>query len=77
MTYGTLVTIDREGCISCGVCWGICPAFFEENPNDQKSQVTEAYRTGGSVAQGEAPPQLVTSVREAAEACPVTVITVG
>ncbi len=76
MGFGTLVTIDREGCISCGVCWASCPEFFEENANDNKSQVVETYRSAGSMGEGEAPPQILQSVREAAEACPVTVIAV-
>ncbi len=76
MVGGTRVTIDREGCISCGICWNTCPDFFEENPNDTKSQVIEGYRTDASPAEGMAPPELLASVREAAEGCPVSVIAV-
>ncbi len=76
MANGTRVTIDREGCISCGVCWSTCPDFFEENPNDNKSQVVEMYRTSGNVAEGSAPENLAAQVRDAADRCPVTVISV-
>ena len=41
----TKVVIDREGCISCGTCWEDCPDFFEENQDDNLSQIVEKYRT--------------------------------
>jgi ferredoxin len=68
------VTIDREDCTSCGACWDTCPEFFEQNPDDNFSQVVEEYRTGGNPGEGEAPEDLGESVREAAEACPVEII---
>ncbi len=77
MASGTPVHIDRDGCISCGICWNTCPDFFEENPDDNRSQVVEAHRTSGEPADGMAPPQLQDCVQEAADGCPVTVISVG
>ncbi len=68
--------IDREGCISCGACWTNCPEFFEENPDDNFSQVLEKYRTGG-LGEGEAPDDLVDCVLQAADDCPVQVIHVS
>jgi ferredoxin len=68
------VRIDREGCISCGICWGTCPDFFEENLDDNRSQVVEAHRTSGEPGEGLVSPDLEICVREAAEACPVSVI---
>lgn len=68
------VTIDREGCISCEACWLLCPDFFEQNPNDELSQVTEPYRLGDDPAEGDAPASQEDCVREAADQCPVTVI---
>ena len=41
----TKVVIDREGCISYGTCWEDCPDFFEENQDDNLSQIVEKYRT--------------------------------
>ncbi len=76
MPNGSRVRIDREGCISCGVCWTTCAEFFEENPNDNRSQVVEAYRTEGEPALGLAPPNLQTCVQDAADGCPVSVIAV-
>ncbi len=68
------VSIDRDDCISCGNCWTICPEFFEQNPNDNFSQVIETYRIGGNIAEGEAPHELEGLVREAADSCPVQII---
>ncbi len=36
-----VVTIGREGCISCGQCWGSCPQVFIEDPEDGKSSIIE------------------------------------
>lgn len=68
------VTIDRSECISCGVCWGECPDFFEENPDDHWSEVVSAFRTAGDLSQGIAPSDLEQCVRQAAEGCPVQII---
>ncbi len=70
------VTIDREGCVSCGTCEDTCPGFFQLNPDDTLSQVIEKYRTGGRPDQGDAPEDLLPCIREAAELCPVQVIQV-
>ncbi len=68
------VSIDRNDCISCGNCWTICPEFFEQNSDDDFSQVVEMYRVGGNIAEGEAPQKLEDLVREAADSCPVQII---
>lgn len=68
------VTIDRENCISCGACWTTCPAFFEENPDDEFSQVVETYRVGGNLAVGQAPAELSDCIQAAANGCPVEII---
>ena len=68
------VTIDREECTSCTICWEECPGFFEENEDDEWSQVVAKYRDGDDPAKGEAPPELQDCVREAAESCPVEII---
>lgn len=74
MPNGARVTIDREGCTSCGLCWAECPEFFQENPNDSKSEVVEAYRISGEVAMGLARQGLLRQVQEAADSCPVSAI---
>ncbi len=68
------VSIDRDYCISSGICWTICPEFFEPNPTDEFSQVIEKYRIGGNIAEGEAPHELEDLVREAADSCPGQII---
>lgn len=67
------VTIDREGCIECGVCESICPDVFELKDNE-KSRIVEKYRVGGDPATGEVNGDQVSCSKEAEEACPVTVI---
>jgi ferredoxin len=67
------VTIERDACVSCGMCWDTCPQFFEQNPDDSFSQVIEEFRTGGP-GMGKPVPEDETCVREAADSCPVTII---
>ena len=71
------VTIDRNGCVSCGTCWETCPDFFEQNGEDSFSQVREPFRTAGNPAEGSAPPELDSCVADAADLCPAQVIHVG
>jgi ferredoxin len=70
------VVIDRDGCISCGACWEGCPEFFEENPDDNFSQVAKKYRSGG-LGDGEPPDDLTDCVIRASEGCPAEVIHVS
>lgn len=70
------IEIDREGCIQCGVCYNDeCPEIFGEG-DDGTSEIKEPYRTGGDLAKGEAPDNLADCATKAADACPVTVITI-
>jgi len=68
------VKIDREGCISCGACWTTCPGFFEENPDDGRSQVAAGYRREKKLGEGTVPEDQEECVQSAAEGCPVQVI---
>lgn len=68
------ITIDREDCTACALCWEACPDVFEESPDDTLSQIVEEYRKGGDPAEGEVPDDMEDTVREAAEGCPVEVI---
>lgn len=68
------VTIDRDGCISCGVCWSTCPDVFEQNQDDAHSQIVDKYRTSGKLEEGGIPKELEGCARNGADACPVQVI---
>mgnify|MGYP000663306124 FL=1 len=68
------VRIDKDTCIGCGACWALVPSFFEQNPDDGKSQVVEQYRVGGDPTVGEAPDDVLDDVKSAAEGCPVEAI---
>ena len=74
MADGVKVTIDRDECISCAICWTTCPEFFEPNPDDDRSQVVAGHRVKDDPAQGVAPPELLDAIREAADGCPVEII---
>jgi ferredoxin len=71
------VTIDRDQCISCESCWGLCPEVFEQNSVDSWSQIVAKYQVGGDPATGSIPDTLRDKTQEAADACPVTIIHVG
>ena len=68
------VVIDREGCISCANCWTVCPEFFEQSPDDDKSRIIEKYRTGSAPGEGETVSDNENCVKTASEECPVQVI---
>jgi len=69
------VTIDRDGCIQCGACEQACGDVFVLD-GGEPAAVVEAHRKEGP-AEGEIPDNLVDCAREAADSCPVQVITVG
>lgn len=58
--------IDRDGCISCGLCASICSEVFRMGDDGP----AEVYVD-------EVPESAVDSAKEAEESCPVSVITVG
>jgi len=68
------VTIDREDCTMCGVCWEECPDFFEQSDDDDLSRVVDEYASDDEGAGGKVPENLEDCVREAAEGCPVDII---
>lgn len=57
--------IDRSGCIGCGLCPEICPEVFEM-ADDGLAQVIV----------NEIPSEAEGTAQEAAESCPVSVISV-
>lgn len=57
--------IDRDGCISCGLCVETCPDVFQF-ADDGKAEVIK----------DPVPDPLEDPVKESAEGCPVSVIAV-
>jgi ferredoxin len=70
------VNIDRANCTSCSTCWETCPEFFEEDPDDSFSRVIEKFRASENPGKGIAPKDLEACVKEAADLCPVQIITI-
>lgn len=56
--------IDRDGCIGCGLCAGTCPEVFSM-ADDGLAEVT-----------GDVTSDTEEAAQEAADGCPVSVITV-
>jgi ferredoxin len=66
------ITIDRDGCISCGSCEEKCPEVFHLD-EESKSSVVPKYRKG-ELGKGEVGDDLTSCVESARDACPVSVI---
>ncbi len=58
-------TLDRDGCISCGLCVDTCPEVFRMADDG----IAEVY-------QAEVPKDAESTAVEAQEGCPVSVIAV-
>ena len=59
-------TIDRGGCISCGLCPTICPKVFRMGEDGPAEVYVDEVPSGEE-----------NNAKEAAESCPVSVITVS
>lgn len=57
-------SIDRSGCISCGLCANICPEVFHIADD------------GLADVNGDITADTENEAQEAADSCPVTVITI-
>ncbi|MDD4796435.1 MAG: ferredoxin [Eubacteriales bacterium] len=55
------VTIDRSGCIGCGLCASLCPEVFAMADDGLAEVISED-------------PQYADGAQQAAEECPVSVI---
>ena len=67
------IHIDQEGCIECGLCEQTCPEVFIVE-SGQKARIVEKYQKNAS-NDGEVPDDLTSCANDAAESCPVQVIT--
>jgi len=70
------VSIDRDGCISCGMCWDLCPDVYEQNPKDSKSQILTSLQKAGNLGEATIDSAQENCARQGADACPVSVIIV-
>lgn len=68
------IKIDRDGCISCGACWGAWPEIYEQNAEDEKSQIVGKFRVAENIAEGSVEGTLVECAQQGADGCPVQVI---
>ncbi len=57
--------VDREGCIGCTLCASVCPDVFKMEDDGKAKSID-----------GEIPESCVKKAEEAADSCPVSVITV-
>lgn len=70
-----IVHVDRDACISCAACWLLCPELFSLEKKDAKSCIQPRHRIDGQLGEGVVPGDQKGSAAEAADACPVQVIT--
>lgn len=56
-------TIDRDGCISCGVCPSVCPEVFRMGEDGPAEVYVDTV-----------PADVEDTAKEAEESCPVSVI---
>lgn len=59
------VTLDKDLCISCGVCNAICPEVFDWDDDGKMKPLVD-----------EVPAEFEGAVQEAADACPTGAISV-
>ena len=69
-----MVSIERDGCTMCALCWETCPQVFEESKEDGMSQIVEDFRVDEELDEGKVDDSFKTCVEEAAEGCPTEVI---
>jgi len=57
--------IDRDGCIGCSLCASVCPSVFEMSDDGKASVIVDVIASDSE-----------SCTKEAAESCPVSVITI-
>ena len=70
------VIIDRDSCISCGLCWSTCPDVFEQNLDDGLSQILTSLQQNGNLGEAAIADDVRECAQQAADACPVSAISV-
>lgn len=57
--------VDRDGCIGCGACEGICPEVFSMDSENLSVPIED-----------DIPEDLLDAAQEARDSCPVSVISI-
>jgi len=69
------VRVDQDACTGCGLCYNDeCPDVFEEGDGGN-SQLKAPFRKASN-SEGEVPDDKKACAKSAADACPVSAITV-
>ena len=53
---------------------GACPEIYEQNAEDEKSQIVGKFRVAENIAEGSVEGTLVECAQQGADGCPVQVI---
>lgn len=72
------VTVNKETCIACGVCWALAPDVFEMDPATGKTKIKSPYISNDSenMSEGNIPDEFTDTAKNAATSCPTGAITV-
>lgn len=67
------VRIDRDGCTECGACSDTCPKVFVVE-NGEKARISEEFQQDGPATGAVSDEELIKCTKQAADDCPVDVI---
>lgn len=67
------VVIDREGCIECGACADTCPKIFVQE-NGEKARISKEFQQDTPATGSVTDEELIKCIEQAADDCPVDVI---
>ncbi|MBD3261303.1 MAG: ferredoxin [Candidatus Altiarchaeales archaeon] len=70
------VRLNREDCIGCSACAGICPSFWAMNNEDNKTDLKGAEKAQDGWFELEVEERDLECNRQAEDVCPVDVIKV-
>lgn len=59
-------SVDQEGCIACTLCISVCPKVFGMNAEGKSQVIADPI-----------PPDSLAKAQEAADTCPVSVISIS
>lgn len=68
------VSINRNKCISCALCWSDCPEIFKLDQDDNLSRIVDKFEISDNIARGKIPNSLRKFAQSAIVHCPASVI---